>query len=116
MTYSINGTTLALQPTQGKWLDRGILGIDGNGHPVYPAVYQFQLTWGIASTEEFYEVLGLFDAISITGSAVASLPKLRSSTYTFYDYSGCVLHEPTLGEYFAEYPTKVELLITNIRA
>jgi len=116
MTYAINGTTLDLQPTSGKWLDRKFVGIDGNGHPVYPSVYQFELSWGIASTDEFYQVLNLFDSLTITGSAVVSLPKLRSSTYTFYDYSGCVIYEPTIGEYFTEYPTKVSLLVTKISA
>lgn len=115
-TYAINGSAFTLQPTYGTWLPREALGIDGNGHPVYPATYEFEISWGIASQGEFYQLLQFFDSINITGSAVVSLPKLRSSTYLFYDYTGCVVQEPSFNRYFTEHPESISLLITNIRA
>lgn len=115
-TYAINGTELTLQPTYGTWLPREPLGIDGNGHNVYPATYEFELNWGLSSQAEFYQLLQFFDVINITGSAVVSLPKLRSSTYIFEDYTGCVVQEPTFNRYFTEHPENISLLITNIRA
>ncbi len=115
-TYKLNGTEFTLQPTIGSWLPREPLGIDGNGHAIYPNVYDFEINWQLSSQAEFYQILGFFDTLNITGSVVMDLPKLRSSTYEFYSYTGCVIYEPTFGRYFVEYPENVKLLITNIRA
>ena len=45
MVYKISGTELIIQPTTGQWLPREAVGIDGNGHPVYPATREFELNW-----------------------------------------------------------------------
>lgn len=116
MTYKINGTELDLQPTSGRWLPRSSVGVDGNGHFIYPSVYQFELEWGITSQSEWNNILGFFDSLHITGSAVVDLPKYRSSTYDFYSYTGCVVQEPEMRDYFTEHLTSVSLLITNIKA
>jgi hypothetical protein len=115
-TYAVNGTEFTLQPTYGAWQSRETLGVDGNGHNVYESTYAFEIGWQLASQGEFYQLLSFFDNLNVSGSAVVSLPKLRSSSYQFFDYTGCVVQEPTLGKYFVEYPESVTLLITNIRA
>jgi len=116
MTYKINGTEITLQPTIGRWLSRDILGIDGNGHAIYPGVYQFELQWQLEDVSEYYQLLSFFDGLTATGTVVVDLPKLRSSTYTFYAYTGCVIQEPDFGGYFTEHTKQVKLLVTNIRA
>ena len=116
MTYKINGTELTLQPTNGKWLPKVLMGVDGNGHPIYSAMRDFQLTWQLISPADFNQILLFFNAVITTGSAVAELPKFNSSTYTFYAYTGCVLQEPELAEFFNEYLTNATMVITGIRA
>ena len=116
MTYKINGITLTLQPTSGHWLPRESIGIDGNGFPIYPSTYEYELVWGLSSTAEFYEILNEFDKVWVTGTAVVDLPKYRDNTYEFYSYSGCTLAEPSIGKYFAEHPTNIKLLVMNIKA
>jgi len=114
MTYKINGTPLTLPPTQGQWKTREVLGVDGNGHPIYPAKYQFELIWDLVAMADFNQLITFFDALAITGTASADLPELRGVTYAFRTYSGCVVYEPTLEGYFAQFPSRVKLLLTNI--
>ena len=115
MTYIINGTTLALQPTSGKWADREQIGVDGNGRAIYSGVREFELQWGVMSASEFNELHGLFDALGGTGTATVSLPEYAGSSYSFKEYSGTVLREPRAGQYFEQYVTDVNLLIVKIR-
>lgn len=115
MPYKINGTTLALQPEAGKWSETRSLGIDGNGHPIYPAVREYELVWGLMSVPEFNELYNFFLAQGVTGTVVAEIPQYNSATYTYYAYTGCVMHEPTAGEYFETYRKDVKLLIAKVR-
>jgi hypothetical protein len=114
MTYKINNTELSLQPSRGRWIPRQAVGIDGSGHPVYPGVRQFELVWELTDITDFNQLQVFFNTVISTGTAVASLPKYGASTYVFYDYSGCTLGEPEMGEYFTEHHTRVKLLIANI--
>lgn len=114
MSYVINGTTLTLQPTTGKWDNRESIGVDGNGHAIYSGKRQFELRWGFMKMSEFNEILSLYDAIGSTGSAVVQLPKFDGTSYAFQEYSGCVLREPEVGEYFEMYVSDVRLLIVKI--
>lgn len=114
MPYKINGTELSLAPTFGHWLPREPLGRDGNGHPIYPAVYQFEVSWNLSNMSDFNQLIGFFDTLLITGSATADLPELRGASYGFRTYSGCVVNEPIMDRYFTEHPQQVKLLITNI--
>ena len=114
MTYKVNGTELILQPTQGRWMPRQMLGVDGNGHPVYAGTREFQLSWGVISPSEFNQLTGFFDAVVTTGTAVVDLPEFGASTYTFKSYSGCNLYEPEVRQYFSEHQLDTMLLITNI--
>ena len=115
MTYIINGTTLALQPTSGAWKDRDSLGVDGNGHSVYSAAREFEMRWGFMSMSEFKEIHDLYNAIGNTGTAVVSLPTYAGASWGFTEYSGTVLREPEAGQYFEQYVSDVTLLVVKIR-
>ena len=114
MTYKINGSTITLQPTQGSWDKRESIGIDGNGHAVYSALREFEMRWGFMSMSEFQEMQNFYDSIGNTGTAVVSLPQYGASSWTFYDYTGCVLREPEVGEYFKQYVSDVRLLVVKV--
>lgn len=113
-TYQINDTDLIIQPTYGKWLPRELIDLDGNGHPVYPPYYQFEMGWQLASMDHVQQLQNFFNTIGHTGTASVNLPQY-ASPYMFRTYSGAVLQEPRFDQYFAEYETNVSLLITKIR-
>lgn len=113
--YKFNGTDLTLEPTEGIWLPQDPLGIDGNGHAIYPATRQFEMRWGLISVADAKQIFNFFDSIGNTGTVVATLPQFKGSSYTFFAYSGCVLYEPEFGAYYAEHRTDLTLLISNIR-
>lgn len=113
-TFGFNGTTLSAQPTSHKWGNRETIGVDGSGRGIYPAYREYELKWDFLSTEEFREIYAFFQAIGQTGTVVASLPKYGDIDYTFYNYSGCVLREPEVGDYFQNYISDVKLLIVRI--
>jgi hypothetical protein len=115
MTFIINGTTLDLQPTVGRWNNRDEIGVDGNGHSVYTGLREFELSWGLMSMSEFQELQNLYDAIGNTGTAVVSLPEYGASAWGFREYSGTVLREPQVGQFFEEHVEDVKLLIVKIR-
>lgn len=115
MVYRINGTDLSLQPSSGRWRPQEAIGIDGNGHPIYPATHEFEISWGAVSIEDAKQIYDFFDSIGATGSAVVELPKYKASSYMFFAYSGCVLHEPEVGDYFAEHYMGLTVLVSNIR-
>jgi hypothetical protein len=115
MTYKINGTAITLQPTDGAWQKRSILGLDGNAHPIYPAYREYEMTWKLTEESDLNQLQGFFDTMVITGSAVVELPEYASSAYQFKAYTGCIVYEPTFQEYFAEHVTSVVLVITHIK-
>ena len=115
MPYGINGSGFALQPSIGRWTQRDNLGTDGGGHPIYPAVRQFEMQWELSSQAELKELIDYFSLVSNTGTAVVSLPQYGAPSYIFKNYSGCTLSEPEFGEYFEEYSKSVSLLVFNVR-
>lgn len=115
MTYAINGTTLTMQPTTARWLPRKMRGYSGTGHPIYPNVREFQFVWNVNTPGEYNQIVGFFNSVGVTGTAVVSLPQFGASTYTFFAYSGCVVNEPEMGDFFTENHTEISLLVTNIR-
>lgn len=115
MTYKINGTTLSLQPTAGRWNTREELGVDGAGHPRYPLVREFEIQWGLMPVADFNQIYNFFNACGVTGTAIVDLPKFANATWAFQSYTGCVLREPQTGNFFEETVTDVVLLVTNIR-
>jgi hypothetical protein len=113
--FKINGVSLTLQPSDHQWLKRSNYGMDGGGHPIYPAMAQYQLSWDLMSPAEFFELVNNYNLYGVTGSAVVSLPQWGISTYTFYAYSGCIIDEPEHSGFFENYYTSVKLLISSIR-
>lgn len=116
MTYKINGVELTLQPTTGRWMPKSSVGITGDGHPIYPAVREYELRWILATPSDIEQVRNYFYVTSITGTLVVDLPQLGASTYTFKAYSGCTSFEPEQNVYYSEHITDIVMMIGNIRA
>lgn len=114
MAYKINGTDITIQPETGHWVDRESIGRDGNGRNVYVAPREFELKWGLISISEWSQLRTFFGSVGATGTAVVTLPKYSSSSYAYYDYSGCILNEPTVGEYFEEFVSDVRLVVSRV--
>jgi hypothetical protein len=114
MPYKINGTDLTLQPESGQWVTREKYGVDGSGHSVVPRLRKFELSWGFVSMSEYQQIENFYSTVSVTGTAVVTLPQWNASAYQFYDYSGCVIQPPEQGVFFEEYVSNVRLIISNI--
>jgi hypothetical protein len=114
-SYAVNGTDFTIQPTSGQWKPKDPLGVDGNGHYVYPPYREFEMSWGLLDTAQVNQLQTFFDSIGNTGTAVVDLPKYADADYTFFSYTGCVMQEPSFGVYFTEHLTDVTLLISKIR-
>ncbi len=113
-TYAVQGNDFDLQPTSGKWLDRDNLGFDGSGHPIYPAVRSFEMSWQLINAADLSEIIGFYNVVGNSGTVAVDIPKWNGSPYQFQRYSGCTLSEPIVGEFFNEHTTEVRLLIYGI--
>lgn len=111
----INGTDLAMQPTNHNWAERDLLGYNGNGNPIYSPVRSYKMTFNLESASDFNQLVGFFNLISTTGSVVSTLPQWAGATYNYVPYSGTIINEPQFSNYFEEYAEEVSVLITNIR-
>jgi|PlaIllAssembly_1097288.scaffolds.fasta_scaffold492530_2 hypothetical protein len=114
-TYQINDVSLFIQPTSGQWIDRKVINIDGNGHPVYPPYREFEMKWQLVDMEQVDQLMDYFNLIGRTGTVSVNLPWYAHNPYYFHTYSGTVLQEPILGRFFSEHQMDVTLLITKIR-
>lgn len=114
-TYAINSTSLLLSPTEAGWENRTELGIDGNGHPVYPAVRQFEMMWGLAHPNDVKQIWDAYTIVSNTGTVAFDLPEWGAGDYIFKTYSGCTMREPQVGNYFEGYFKDVKLTILLVR-
>lgn len=114
-TYGINGTDLTLQPTEGRWVERESLGIDGGGHEIYSGIRQFEMTFVLTAMGELKQVIDVFNSVAATGTVAVDLPQWGASDYRFFRYSGCCAKEPSFGPYFEGYGQDVIFTITNIR-
>lgn len=116
MTYKINGTELTHQPSQGRWIDRRNLGVNGQGAAVYSSLRQFEMKWNLNSPAAVSELNSFFGQIGNgTGTVIVDLPKWAATPYQFESYTGVNLREPRQGTYFSENIQSVTLLVTNIR-
>lgn len=113
-TFAFNGVTLSHQPSNHKWSDRDLVGVDGNGTGVYTATREFEMSWDFLDASEFSEIYQYFTAQGVTGSIVSSLPKWNGNPYSFQAYSGTILREPTFEGFFENYYQSVKLLIVRI--
>jgi len=115
MAIIINGTTLSLQPTSHGWIPKALLGTGGAGHPFYSPVQEYELNWELIPAADSNEIIGLINAIGVTGTAVCELPQYGAATYSNFAYSGCILNNLEVSNYFEEHTTTVRLVISNIR-
>lgn len=110
----LNGVAITPQPTRFKWVEREDQGTAGSGHQILGSVRDFEISWGLMSPEDFSAIYDIWYTQGTTGTVVSTLPVLHSGTYVFADYSGTILEEPTVGDYFAQYITNVSLRIRNV--
>lgn len=114
-SYKLNGTELTMQPTSGRWLPRTELGIDGLGHSVYSGVREFEMRFNLQSPIEYNQLITFFNGHQPTGTVIVDLPGFGINSYNFISYTGCVLQEPEMGEYFNENHQEVILLVRNVK-
>lgn len=117
-SFAINGTDLLIQPSEGKWVNRAVLALDGAGHPIYSAIREFEMDWDIFDTATWNQLQNFYNGIGNTGSCVVNLPQYGASQFSFQNYSGCTLGEVEMGGDFITpdgYLTKMKLVIMNIR-
>lgn len=115
MTYKINGTEIVIQPTTGRWVGRTAVDVDGWGHPIYPPYREFEMSWQLITMEQAEQLHTFFLAVGSTGTVVVDLPQYATDAYTFFAYTGCVLQEPSFGEFFVEHSKDTMLLVTRIK-
>lgn len=117
-TFQLNGVDLAIQPSEGHWVPRATLAIDGAGHPIFPAVREFELDWDIFDQNTWNQVQLVYNSVSNTGTFVATLPTYGGPNFSFFPYSGCTMGEPEVaGSFITQdgYLQRVKLVIMNIR-
>jgi hypothetical protein len=115
MTYKYNGVALTAQPTKGNWMAPASLGDDGDGRPIYPFIFTFELVWNGIAPSDFKQLVDQWTAISVSGTVVMTLPQWGASTYTFFDYTGTIPQMPTSGEYFEGFILNAKQVISNVR-
>jgi len=114
-TYKINGTYLPTQPTQGHWVPQEILDTDGNGHPIYPTVHEFELQWSALEPSDFDVLLHFCENMTATGTVVSTLPEYHANVYRSFDYTGTIVQLPKPGQYFEKYILNTTMVISNVR-
>jgi hypothetical protein len=114
-TYAVGTVDFSLQPSSGRWVDRESLGFDGYGHPIYPAVREFELSWQLINASDVSQIIGFYNSVASTGTVVVDVPKWGTTPYQFERYSGCTLGEPSVQQFFNEHTQEVRLLIYGIR-
>jgi hypothetical protein len=117
-TFGINGTEFILQPSEGHWVPRNTLGIDGAGHPIYPGVREFELSWDIIDQATWNQLQNFYGSVANTGTCVANLPIYGNPQFSYQPYSGCTIGEPEVaGSFLTQdgYLQQVKVVILNIK-
>lgn len=117
-TFGINGTEFVIQPSEGHWVPRNTLAIDGAGHPIFPAVREFEFDWDIIDQSTWNQLQAFYNAVGNTGTCVANLPIYGNPAFCFQPYSGCTLGEPEVAAGFITqdgYLRQVKMIVMNIR-
>lgn len=112
-TYAINAVDIC--PETAKWSDIDSIGVDGNGQPIYPSMREFEFSWGLLSMSDYSTLYSARNLVGSTGTITVDLPDLSQSDFRFRRFSGCIVYEPQVGEYFLDHVSDVRLLVTNIR-
>lgn len=115
MPYKLDGVELVTDPLDGHWVDQEVLGIDGNNRPIYPATRMFEMVWSMLSPEMFNQIFDQWQALDTTGSIVVDLPKLGVDPFVFDSFTGAIVDQPIMGEFFQGFYKKVTMLIRNVR-
>ena len=115
MAYEINGTGIPIDPTEGRWMDQDIEGIDGNGRAIYAGPREFEMRWGLLSHDQVWQLQDWWQTIGSTGTITAALPRYAWPVYEFFTYTGVYIQQPRLDVYFTDSLTDVTLLVTNIK-
>jgi hypothetical protein len=115
MPYKLDGVELVEDPLDGHWVDQEVLGIDGNNRPIYASTRMFEMVWQLMSPESFNQLFDQWDALSTTGSIVVDLPELGVDPFVFRSYTGAIVEQPMMGEYFQGFYDKVTMVIRNVR-
>lgn len=114
-TFKIQGTLLLAQPTTHQWKQPVNLASDGQGFDVYSSVFDYEMKWDFMTMEEYQQLDNFWKLQSATGTLVVSLPQYAYNPYTFFDYTGCVVHRPYAGDFFENYVSNTVLVVSNIR-
>lgn len=114
-SFAFNNVDLTLQPTTCTPKERTNYGFDGNAHPMYSSVRQYELKWDLISTSDAAQIINIYNTVGNTGTVVSCLPDWGNANFVFRNYSGTTLEEPTVGEYFQGYISSVTLLVCNVR-
>lgn len=114
-TYGINGVNLLLPPTEGNWVQRDMIGLDGNGRSIYPAVREFEMRWELMPVSALQQIINAQLSVANTGTLVVDLPQWGALDEIWYAYSGCFVQEPSVGPRFVDHYSNVRLIISNIR-
>lgn len=112
--FGINGSVFNQQPSDHHWVDREVIGTDGNGGNVYVAPRQYEMKWEMMDTDLFASINTYFNAQGVTGSLTVTLPKWAGNPYQFQNYSGTIIRELTHEGWFQNWYTNVRLLIVRI--
>jgi hypothetical protein len=115
-SFALNGANFILQPSTSHWVERDIMGLDGNAHPVYPVYREYEMAWELAHPADVKQIIDVYNYLGNTGTTSFDLPEWGASDYLYHEYSGCTLQEPTVGDYFNGWITGVRLLIMKVRA
>ncbi len=115
MPYRLNGVDLITPPLDGHWVDQEVLGVDGNNRRIYPATRMFEMVWSMLSPETFNQIFDQWLALDTTGSIVSELPELGVDPFVFRAYTGTIVDQPIMGEFFQGFYKKVTMLIRNVR-
>ena len=112
-SYAINGGSI-LQPTTHQWANQSPLGLDGNGRPLYPALKEYELGWGLMSANDLETLIQYSQYSLLTGTVVVDLPKWGDD-FMFQSYSGTYVQRPSVGSYFTDHVPDVRIIVSNIR-
>lgn len=113
-TYALNGTEI-LKPTSHRWVEREMIGVDGNGRPLYPSVTEYELNWQLMSPASFFQLVNAHRYSIQTGTVVTDLPQWGNGDYLFYSYSGTYISMPSFESFFNEHYEGVSLIVRNVR-
>jgi hypothetical protein len=110
--YKINGNNIP-DPERAEWRPRRPLGVAGSGQAVYPEVREFRMRWRLLPLDDLQTLYDIY-AGATTGTSVVELPDPYAGSWTFREFSGVNVEEPTFGDYFEEHAQSVALVLTNI--